>query len=173
MNGWKSKSLESPKAGYALFPWSRRDNERPRLTVQPGPLRCVKLLVCRADLHRLHAGLGLGFRLEGAVIYNGRRACGWLCVDNGAFLGRGIPDHIVLRCSLREHRRNRKCAERANNQELLHGCFPPVCPRRELPEMNKVPLSAARQEGSACWRPLKIMTRSAVSPVWTNLRRPA
>ena len=43
-----------------------------------------------------------------------------LLIDNGAFLGSGITHDIVLGCSLRKDRRNRKCANSANNQKLLH-----------------------------------------------------
>lgn len=49
-----------------------------------------------AHLRGLHARLGFGLGLIGAVVHNGRGRCGGLGVNYRALLGRGIANDIIL-----------------------------------------------------------------------------
>jgi hypothetical protein len=53
-------------------------------------------LVLGAHFGGLHAGLGLGLSLEGAIVDDRGRRRGRLFVDDCALFGRGIADHIIL-----------------------------------------------------------------------------
>ena len=56
--------------------------------------KCWSVLVFGADLHVLHACLGLRTCLERAVIDHGRRPRGRLGTDGGTQLSGGVADHV-------------------------------------------------------------------------------
>lgn len=107
---------EGPRQGYAETPTGGNVGSCP-------PTICVPLRaersVLSADFHGLHASLGFRPGFEHAVIDNRRRCRRRPFVDNGALLGRRIPDHVKFSGGLCICTSGRE-GEDAGQQQLLH-----------------------------------------------------
>jgi hypothetical protein len=92
----------------------RRASGGPWWSIEDCEVSLIEKSVFRANLHRLHAGLGFGPGLEHAVV-DYRRCGGRLLIDNGAFLGSCIPYDVVFRRNggLRKGRSDRECHDGA------------------------------------------------------------
>jgi hypothetical protein len=81
------------------------------------------LLKSAADLHSLHCGLSLFFRRELSVLNNCYCWSDWLCINDGAFFGRRVPNNIEIsrHLGLGVRGRHRENSEGACSEKLLHG----------------------------------------------------
>src|SRR4051794_32347799 len=83
------------------------------------PVEDLRSLV-GADFHGLHAGLGFGPCLEGAVVDDGRCGCRRLLVDDGALFRRRIANNVILGRGLRKGGSNSERCDRTSEQKLFH-----------------------------------------------------
>jgi hypothetical protein len=81
----------------------------------------VELFFFGADLHRLHAGLGLSFRFKGAIVYDCRGCCGRLRIYDRALFGGGVAYNVKLGCARHLSGESRRGDERSSNKIFFQG----------------------------------------------------